>query len=114
MFGWSENRGMENRVENDILYCLVQERKQERRKMGRKIFPTGSHFFILSIWEENGEEKVLNDIFYTNTLTLFISHMNDYYYFFPLFPRVLHIARIANSCLLCHSIFIFIFILFYY
>ena len=80
MFGWSENRGMENRVENDILYCLVQERKQERRKMGRKIFPTGSHFFILSIWEENGEEKVLNDIFYTNTLTLFISPTPHFIY----------------------------------
>ena len=81
MFGWSENRGMENRVENDILYCLVQERKQERQKIGRKIFPTGSHFFILPIWEENGEEKVLNDIFYTNTLTSFISPMNDYFFF---------------------------------
>ena len=28
-------------VENGIFYCLVQERKQERQKMGRKIFPPG-------------------------------------------------------------------------
>ena len=86
MFGWSENRGMENLVENDILYYLVQEKKQERQKIGRKTFPMGSHFFILPIWEENGEKKVLNDIFYTNTLTLFISPMNDFFFFFPIIP----------------------------
>ena len=40
--------------------------------MGRKIFPPGPHFFILPISEKNGEEKVLNDVLYTNTLTLFI------------------------------------------
>ena len=63
---------MENRVKNDIFYYLVQERKQERQKMRRKIFPPGSHFFILPIYEENREEKVLNDILYTNTPILFI------------------------------------------
>ena len=56
-------------VENGIFYCLVEERKQERQKIGRKIFPPGPHFFILPIWEE----KVLNDVLYTNTLILFIS-----------------------------------------
>ena len=60
-------------VENGIFYCLVYERKQERQKTGRKIIPPSPHFFILLIWEENGEEKMLNDIIYTNTLTLFIS-----------------------------------------
>ena len=57
-------------VENGIFSRLVQERKQERQKIGRKIFPTGSHFFILPIWEENGEENMLNDAIYTNTITL--------------------------------------------
>ena len=60
-------------VKNDIFYCLVQERKQERQKMERKIFPLDPNFFILPIWEEIGEEKVLNDVLYTNTLTSFIS-----------------------------------------
>ena len=38
--------------------------------MGRKIISPGPHFFILPIWEENGEKKMLNDIIYTNNLTL--------------------------------------------
>ena len=57
-----------NIVENGIFYYLVQERKQDRQKIRKKIIPSGPHFFILLIWEE----KVLNDIIYTNTLTLFI------------------------------------------
>ena len=60
-------------MENDIFYALVQEKKQERHKIGRKIFPLDLPFFILPIWEENGKEKMLNDVLYTNTLTLFIS-----------------------------------------
>ena len=60
-------------VKNGIFYCLFQERKQERQKIGRKIILIGPYFFILPIWEENGEKKVLNDLFYTNILTLFIS-----------------------------------------
>ena len=61
---------MKNKVENDIFHCLVEERKQERQKIGRKIFPPGPPFFILPIWEENEEEKVLKDILYTNTLNI--------------------------------------------
>ena len=81
MFDWGENREdgrqeEENRVKNDISHCLVQERKQERQKMGRKIFPPGPHFFILPIWEE----KVLNDVLYTDTLTLFISPTPHFIY----------------------------------
>ena len=57
-------------MENGIFSRLVQERKQERQKRGRKIIPPGPHFFILPIWEENGEEKMLNDVIYTNTLIL--------------------------------------------
>ena len=57
-------------VENGIFSRLVQERKQERQKRGRKIIPQGPHFFILPIWEENGEEKMLNDVIYTNTRIL--------------------------------------------
>ena len=60
-------------VKNGIFYCLFQERKQERQKIGRKIILIGPYFFILPIWEENGEKKVLNDLIYTNILTLFIS-----------------------------------------
>jgi len=59
MFGCGENRengklGEENKVKNDIFHRLVQERKQERQKMERKIIPLDPHFFILPIWEENG------------------------------------------------------------
>ena len=66
MFGWGENKedekqGEENKGKNGIFHCLVQERKQERQKMERKIFLSGPHFFILPIWKENGEKKVLTD-----------------------------------------------------
>ena len=61
-------------VENDIFHCLVKKRKQERQKIGRKIFHPNPPFFILLIWEENGEEKVLNIILYINTL-LYSSHL---------------------------------------
>ena len=61
---------MKNKVKNDIFHCLVEERKQERQKIGRKLFPPGPPFFILPIWEENEEEKVLKDILYTNTLNI--------------------------------------------
>ena len=60
-------------VENGIFHCLVEERKQERQKIKRKIFPSDPPFFILPVWEENGERKVLKDTLYTNTLNLFIS-----------------------------------------
>ena len=40
-FGWGENRedgkqGEQNRVKNDIFHCFVEERKQERQKIGGK------------------------------------------------------------------------------
>ena len=57
-------------MENGIFHCLVEERKQERQKIGGKIFPLGTPFFILPIWEENEEGKVLKDALYTNTLNL--------------------------------------------
>ena len=60
-------------VENGIFHCLVEERKQERQKIKRQIFPSDPPFFILPVWEENGERKVLKDTLYTNTLNLFIS-----------------------------------------
>ena len=56
-------------VENGIFHCFVEERKQGRRKIRRKIFPSRPPFLILIIWEE----KVVKDTFYTNTLNLFIS-----------------------------------------
>ena len=65
-----KTKRMKNKVENDIFHCLVEERKQERQKRGRKIFPPGPPFFILPIWEEYEEEKVLKDILYTNTLNI--------------------------------------------
>ena len=40
-----EKQREENRVENGIFHCLIQERKQERQKIGRKIIPLDSHFF---------------------------------------------------------------------
>ena len=57
-------------MENGIFHCLVEERKQERQKIGGKIFPLGAPFFILPIWKENEERKVLKDALYTNTLNL--------------------------------------------
>ena len=57
-------------VENGIFHCLVEERKQERQKIGGEIFPLGTLFFILPIWKENEERKVLKDTLYTNTLNL--------------------------------------------
>ena len=58
MCGWGQNRddgkeGEENRVKNEIFFYLVQERKQERQKMGCKIIHPGPHYFVLPIWEEN-------------------------------------------------------------
>ena len=46
MFGWGENRddekyGEKNIMKNNIFYCLVEERKQERQKIGGEIFPLG-------------------------------------------------------------------------
>ena len=81
MFGLGENRedgkyGEENIMENGIFHYLVQERKQEIQKIGRKIIPPNPHFFILPIWEE----KVLNDVLYTDTLTLFISPTPHFIY----------------------------------
>ena len=52
-------------MENDIFYYLVEERKQERQKIGGKIFPLGPPFFILPILEENEEGKVVKDALYT-------------------------------------------------
>ena len=56
-FGWSENRKdrkgrVENKEENDVFPCLVQERKHKGWKiLGKKIHP-GPQIFILPIWEE--------------------------------------------------------------
>ena len=61
-FGWSENRKdrkgrVENKEENDVFPCLVQERKHKGWKiLGKKIHP-GPQIFILLIWEEKWEEK---------------------------------------------------------
>ena len=61
---------IENRVENGIFHCLIEERKQKRQRIGGKFFTPDSPFFILPIWEENEEKKVLKDALYTNTLNL--------------------------------------------
>ena len=57
-------------MENAVFHCLVEERKYERQKIGKKVFPPDPTFFILPNWEENEEEKVMRNAFYTNTLTL--------------------------------------------
>ena len=67
-----ENR--ERKIGEKLNFPLLDsERKQKRQKIERKIFLLDPNFFILPIWEEIGEEKVLNYVFYTNTLTLFVS-----------------------------------------
>ena len=48
---------------------MIQERKQERQKMGRKIIPLG-HIFYPPNMGENVEAGMLNDVIYTNTPTL--------------------------------------------
>ena len=77
-------------MENDIFPCLVQERRREIEN-GEENFPSRPTFFYPPNLGGNGEEKVLNDILYTNILTLFLSPVNDYYYFFPLFPEVFNL-----------------------
>ena len=49
--GWGENRedgkeGEENRVKNGIFFYLVQERKQEGKKIVWKIFPPSPQNFV--------------------------------------------------------------------
>ena len=60
--GWRENRRngkwrKENKEENDVFPCLVQERKHKCWKMLKKKIHPGSQIFFLLIWEENWEEK---------------------------------------------------------
>ena len=50
-------------VENVIFHCLVEERKQERQKIGEKVFPLGPTFLILPNWEEI-EEGVRTYVFH--------------------------------------------------
>ena len=45
-------------------------KKTRETKIWGKIFPPSPPFFILPIWEENEEGKVLKDTLYTNTLSL--------------------------------------------
>ena len=64
MFGWGENRRIENRekkIEWKMAFSTFWFRRENKRdiKWGKKINPPGPHFFILPIWEENGEEKML-------------------------------------------------------
>ena len=56
-------------VKNVIFHCLVEEVKQEKQKIGEKVFPPRSTSFILPNWEENEKRKVLRNAFYTNTLS---------------------------------------------
>ena len=50
-------RREENKGENDIFPCLVQERKHKGWKILGKKIQLGSQIFFLRIWEENWEEK---------------------------------------------------------
>ena len=57
-------------------------KKTRETKIWGKIFPPGPPFFILPIWEENEEGKVLKDALYTNTLSL-----SCIFFLSSLFPR---------------------------
>ena len=57
-------------MENVVFYYLVEEKKQERQKIGEKFFPLWPIFFILPNLEENEEGKVMKNAIYTNTPTL--------------------------------------------
>ena len=61
-------------MKNGIFYYLVQDRKQERQKMERKIFPSGPHFFILPIGRKMGRKKCLI-MYFTQILSLYSSHL---------------------------------------
>lgn len=54
-----------------MLFSTIWLKKKNKRdkKIGEKVFPSLSIFFILPNWEENEEGKVIN-AFYTNTPTL--------------------------------------------
>ena len=56
-----------------VFHCLVEERKQQRQKIGEKVFPHGPTFVILPNWEENEKGKVIRNAFYTNTPNLLYS-----------------------------------------
>ena len=103
-------------VENDIFYNFVEERKQGRQKIRRKIFPSGPPFFILIFWEEN----MLKDTLYTNTLNLFVSptphfiHLNCDLVTFPssslsLYLHSTAISRFSSLSLSLSPSFYFIF-----
>ena len=62
LFGWGENRKdgkerEENMVENEIFSYLVQEGKQERKKMMWKIIPPGPHNFVSQFGRKTKEKS---------------------------------------------------------
>ena len=58
-----ENR--ERKIWWKMLFSTIWLKKENRRES----FPSRPTFFILPIWKENGERKVLRNVFYTNTLS---------------------------------------------
>ena len=69
-----KTRRMENMVENDIFYCLVQERKQERQKMERKIFLL-AHIFLSSQFGRKMRRKECWMMYFTQIPSLHSSHL---------------------------------------
>ena len=106
-------------MENDIFYCLVEERKQERQKIGGKFFPLGPPFFILPIWEENKEGKVLKNALYTSTLNLscisfsLLSSLDSnvaplfafFFFFLVVAPFFFLFLFLGNHVVSCHFFF---------
>ena len=94
---------------------LRRENKRDRKQEGN--FSLWTHFFILPIWKENEEEKVLKNALYTNTLNLsfifFLSslflgrcpfsflfqgnHVASYHFFFLFFFMGINIASLFFS-----------------
>ena len=58
-------KNRERKIGWKMLFSTIWLKKENRRES----FPSRPTFFILPIWKENGERKVLRNVFYTNTLS---------------------------------------------
>ena len=67
-------KNRERKISWKMTFFIVWFRRENKRdrKYGGK-FSFRAHHFLSSQFERKREEKVLNDVFYTNTLTLFIT-----------------------------------------
>ena len=63
---WMKTRKTENRMENEIFYCLVEGRKQERQKIGEN-FLSRTTFFLSSQFGRKIRREKCWKIYFTQT-----------------------------------------------